>query len=152
MPPRAMWATLHLADSMQECRDFIKGGHVQGVDGMGLSFKWASSPGDGVKVSRFSCISHKGCPVIVRAVNTGSDCQVQVILGEDHTIEINEKRRKNGVLSDSDLDMVKLLVDGGTKPAAILTTLTGKKLDEQKEGGGPKLEKRKEGGLKGEPM
>ena len=48
--------------------------------------------------------------------------------------------------------LLKLLVDGGTKPAAILTTLTGKKLDEQKEGGGPKLEKRKEGGLKGEPM
>ena len=134
---------------MQECKDFIKEGLFPGQEGPTLRFCWHPTvPGNGVERAYFVCRSHKNCPFRARAVMLGGSFYVQVVAGVEHSNELTGKTRLNGSLTTHEREKVRELVDGGAKPAAILSSLTAAEL-KRCEGAKIPLVKRPTGGLAG---
>lgn len=148
---KKIWENLIELDTMEECKNFINGGNLQDEEKKELRFAWhTSAPGDGRTRAYYKCISHEDCPVLVRAVKLGGTFAVQVTAEEQHSIVEMDLRRINASMSVRSAELVKSLVDGGSKPGAIFSVLTSKEL-EQSQGDGIAAVKRPNGGLKGEP-
>ena len=146
---RDQWEAVEQMSSMQECKDLIKGGLLPGQDGPALSFCWnPTRPGNGVQCARFVCRSHKECPFQVRAVMLGGSFFVQTLAGVQHSSELTGKTRLNGSLTTDAREKLRELVDGGAKPAAILSSLTAAELRRCEEAKIPVV-KRPTGGLAG---
>ena len=73
---------------------------------------------------------------------------MQTLAGVEHSSEVTGKTRLNGSLTTVERVKVCELVDGGAKPAAILSSLTAAELRRCKESNIPAV-KRPTGGLAG---
>ena len=146
---RDRWEALVRLDSMKECKEFVKRGLLQGPEGPAFKFCWhPTRPGDGVRKAIFVCRSHKECPFQAKCVQLGGACFVQTLAGVEHGSEFTDKKRLNSSLTIGEQDKVRELVDGGAKPAAILSSLTSAELKRCREANIP-LVKRPTGGLAG---
>ena len=111
-------------------------------------WKWARSPGDGVKYSCFQCNAHVDCGLHIRVVLLDGSYHLQQ--QGKHSEKVKEKARVNSALTYADDEKLKLCVNAGAKPAAVLASLAGATWDELvKQGKDPLKHKKKEGGMTG---
>lgn len=152
VPPRTSsrdWINVIELGSMQECKDFIAAGSLLDSKGGKLSFVWyRKNPGNGKRLANFVCNSHKDCPVRVRAVQQQGAFHVQSLLGVEHSSTAKEKKRVNSKMTIEQEDILRSLVDAGTKPASIVVSLTTKEQNKSTNHGRA-ASKRMEGGLTG---
>ena len=135
---------------MQACKDYINGGMLKDATGNILRFKWhPSNPGDGKMRCVFKCISHECCSYVAKGVHSSGTYWVYVTSGVEHTPTLAKKTRKNACATPKQLQGMRLLINGGAKPASIMATLTVDELDRCKELG-EVAPKRVQGGLEGE--
>ena len=99
---RRIWEPVVEQDSMQECKDFIKGGGVlDSNNNKPLQFvRHPSTPGND-RVSMFKCASHKDCPVLAKGVKKGGTFWVHITADVEHSTEVLEKPRANSMLGAS---------------------------------------------------
>ena len=143
------WEVVEVCNTMEECKDFVRGGGLKDEKGTSLKFKWnRAAPGDGVSIASFCCISHKDCPVVARCKFIGGVGKVEMQPEVKHSTTVATKERKNSDFTAAQRETLRLCVDAGTKPAGMLATLTNNELKRCKaEGVQPK--KRPTGGLAG---
>ena len=113
-------------------------------------WKWAKNPGNGVTRACFQCNAHENCTKEIRVVEIDGDFCFQE--KGKHTLVDKLKKRKNSTLTNKEDDMLKLMLDAGSKPGGVLVAMTKKKLKELKDDGENPLDeehKREEGGLAG---
>lgn len=114
----------------------------------GKKWKRAKSSGDGVHSYRLQCNAHVDCGREVRAVNMDGKFYSQYI-GE-HAPVPNQYKRKNSSLTFEEDNALRLAIDVGGRPAAVLVSMTKEKLQEFKaDGKDPEDFKRDNGGLEG---
>ena len=145
-----LWISVAELDCMQDCKDYIMGGELQDDQGKSLKFRWHPTvPGNGKRTCQFQCISHVNCGFMAKGVLSAGSYWVQVVADVEHSREPMLKQRTNAILSDAQLEEMRLLVNAGAKPSAIQSSFTVKELEKCKK---KKVEapKRPNGGLAGE--
>ena len=111
-------------------------------------WKWAKTPGNGRTYAVFQCNAHEGCTHLRMAAK----CDEKFIIKEtgEHTEVVKLKKRSNSALTFAEEDAVRGAITGGTRPAALLVTMTDKKAEElRSEGKAPLDHKDQDGGLEG---
>eukprot|EP00966_Prymnesium_polylepis_P332510 7388004-Prymnesium_polylepis.3 len=120
-----MWEPVAELESMQECKEYIKGGMLKDATGNSL------------------------CAFLAKGVYSCGTYWVKVTSGVEHTPILAKKTRKNSCATSEQLHDMKLLINAGAKPASILSTFTSVELDRCKQLG-EVAPKRIQGGLVGE--
>ena len=149
-PTVLCWDPVVKRDTMQECKDFVKKGGLLCPKGTPLVFRWNQArPGNGKTSVYMVCRSHEACPVELHLSKIGGDFWVQTLAGVDHTTEkILKGRRSNSAMTDTQYEELRMAVDMGGKPAAVVASWTKSELDRCKVAG-TTAEKRPIGGLTG---
>ena len=122
------WTTLDVP-----AHETMKAGQKAAKKIDGGVWKWAASPGDGKRNSVFQCNLHIKCPRQVRVHNSDGVFILQVRC--EHGSEDNEWRRANSALKIDEERVVRVAVDSGGKPAAILSAMTKESMKELREQG-----------------
>ena len=144
----SLWETVQEGEDMSACKAIIRSGGLSGPDGATLQFKWhPTQPGDGRRRANSLCTSHVDCLVICRAAAIGGKFFVQVSAHEHSDVPV-DRGRLSFALSTGQRDLVRTLVNTGTRPAAIVASLTLQEVEKCKDAG-IQPEKRAEGGLVG---
>ena len=97
----------------------------------------------------YQCSAHKDCPRLQKVCFVDLACYRRFVANE-HSSELNNKRRSNATFTEAQLAYTINAVDNGGTPAAIrnnLTLETGKAMEDA--GINPLRAKREAGGLKG---
>ena len=140
---------LVVMDSMLECKEYIKGGKIKDAQGHSLEWVWDTTcPGDGKRHAQFRCNSHVNCAVLARAVRLGNEFWVQTTSDGAHSATKNLKGRSNAPATKAQRSLMISMVNGGSRPANIMSSLTSQELERCKKAG-KKAAKRINGGLTG---
>ena len=114
-------------------------------------WKRAPSPGDGKTFYQLRCAQHVDCGLLVKTKFDKKDGLFYFWKSGDHTEEMADRVRSNGIMSAEQAVAVRVAMRANTAPAQVRTAMTLQKEEELKKLGiDPLSTKKKEGGLEGE--